>query len=42
MGWTFGKTLEKDGRNCFLVLVSILEMVNTHDLGGTFGLGILR
>ena len=41
MGWAFGKSLEKNGRNSFLELVSILEMVDTQDFGGTFGLGIL-
>ena len=41
MGWAFRKTLERVGRISFLKLVSILEMVNSRDFGGTFGLGIL-
>ena len=41
MGWAFGKTLKKDGRNSFLELISVLEMIDTRDFGGTFGLGIL-
>ena len=41
MGWAFGKTLERVGRVSFLELVSVLEMIDSRDFGGTFGLGIL-
>ena len=37
MGWTFGNTLERVGRISFLELVSVLEMVDARDFGGTFG-----
>ena len=41
MGWAFGKTLERVERVSFLELVSVLEMIDSRDFGGTFGLGIL-
>ena len=37
MGWAFRKTLERVGRISFLELVSILEMADALDFGGTSG-----
>ena len=37
MGWAFGKTLGRVGRNSFSELGFILEMGDEPDFGGTCG-----